>query len=74
LFPREVQLSYLVGLKDYETITSDQFQLEVDYEKIDLSSNELKVWLKRSPRNVSNVSFYPQEVVYLIEKKNNGKK
>ena len=74
LFPHEVELSYLVGLKDYETISSEQFQLEVDYETISLSSNELKVSLKQSPASVSNVSFYPQEVIYLIEKKNSGKK
>lgn len=73
LFPHEVKLSYLVGLKDYETITSDQFHVEVDYEKIDLSFNKLKVGLKRFPGNVSNVSFYPHKVVYLIEKKNKGK-
>jgi len=74
LFPHEVGLSYLVGLKDYESISADQFLLEVDYETINLSSNELKVSLKQFPASVSNVSFYPQEVIYLIEKKNSGKK
>ena len=72
LFPHEVKLSYLVGLKDYETISADQFELEIDYSEIDSTSNKLKVNLKNSPLNVSNVSFYPEEVVYLVEKRNSG--
>jgi len=74
LFPHEVELSYLVGLKDYENVSAEQFQLEVDYETINVSSNELKVSLKQFPASVSNVSFYPQEVIYLIEKKNSVQK
>ena len=74
LFPHEIKLSYLVGLKDYETISVEQFELEVDYSTMDAASNKLKVYLKNSPLNVSNISFYPGEVGYLIEKKNSGKK
>lgn len=70
LFPHEIRLSYLVGLKDYETISSEQFELEVDYSMMDTISNKLQVNLKSSPLNVSNINFYPEEVGYLIEKKN----
>ena len=70
LFPHEVKLSYLVGLKDYETISAEQFELEIDYSTIDSTSNKLKVNLKGTPLSVSNVSFYPEEVVYLVEKRN----
>lgn len=70
LFPHQVKVSYLVGLKDYETISEEQFELEIDYSSIDLESNKVKVNLKNSPLNISNVSFYPEEVVYLIEKRN----
>jgi len=72
LFPHQIKISYLVGLKDYETISAEQFELEIDYAAIDSTSNKLKVNLKNSPLNVSNVSFYPDEVVYLIEKRNTG--
>ncbi|MGZ2368258.1 hypothetical protein ACXR6G_00545 [Ancylomarina sp. YFZ004] len=72
LFPHEIKLSYLVGLKDYEAISVEQFELEVDYSSIDSTSNKLKVNLNNFPLNVSNVSFYPKEVVYLIEKRNSG--
>ncbi|MDE5424296.1 hypothetical protein L3073_18960 [Ancylomarina sp. DW003] len=70
LFPHQVKVSYLVGLKDYETISEEQFELEIDYGSIDLENNKVKVNLKNSPLNISNVSFYPEEVVYLIEKRN----
>ncbi|WP_372642769.1 hypothetical protein [Ancylomarina sp.] len=72
LFPHEIKMSYLVGLKDYETITAEQFELEIDYSTIDRTTNKVKVNHKSSPLNVSNVSFYPKEVVYLIEKRNSG--
>tara|TARA_R110001583_G_scaffold16041_10_gene65204 strand:+ start:10191 stop:11195 length:1005 start_codon:yes stop_codon:yes gene_type:complete len=74
LFPHEIKLSYLVGLKDYETISAEQFDLEADYSKMDTVRNILKVYLKNSPLNVSNISFYPEEVGYLIEKKNSEEK
>ena len=72
LFPHEAKISYLVGLMDYETISPEQFELEIDYNSIDLTTNKIKVNLKSSPLNVSNVRFYPDEVVYLIEKRNTG--
>jgi len=74
LFPHEIKLSYLVGLKDYDTISAEHFDLEADYSKMDTVRNKLKVYLKNSPLNVSNVSFYPEEVGYLIEKRNSGEK
>lgn len=74
LFPHKIKLSYLVGLKDYETISDEQFELEADYSKMDTVRNKLQVYLKGSPLNVSNISFYPGEVGYLIEKKNSGDK
>ncbi|RXQ94419.1 hypothetical protein EO244_09045 [Ancylomarina salipaludis] len=70
LFPHEAKISYLVGLKDYESVTPELFDLEIDYKTIDLLTNKIKVNLKSSPLNVSNVRFYPEEVVYLIEKRN----
>ncbi len=72
LFPHEIKLSYLVGLKDYDQVSIDQFELEVDYLKLDAVNNKLKVNLKKSPMNVSNVRFYPEQVEYLIEKRNSG--
>jgi hypothetical protein len=74
LFPHEIKLSYLVGLKDYESILKEQFELEADYLKMDTVRNKLQVYLKNSPLNVSNISFYPGEVGYLIEKKNSEEK
>ena len=74
LFPHEIKLSYLVGLKNYETISDEQFELEADYLLMDTVRNKLQVNLKSSPLNVSNISFYPGEVGYLIEKKNSGDK
>lgn len=74
LFPHEIKMSYLVGLKDYETISQEQFEVVIDYKIIDLANNKVKVNLINSPLNVSNVSYYPQEVAYLIEKRNLGNK
>ncbi|RUT79220.1 CdaR family protein [Ancylomarina longa] len=71
LFPGEVKVSYFVGLKKYETVSADHFDLHVDYlNAVKSKTNRLKVDLTRSPDFVSNVRYYPLSVTYLIEKRN----
>lgn len=69
LFPGEVKVSYFVGLKNYETISSDQFDVRVDFNETKGNSNKITVEMKMYPGSVSNVRFYPQNVSFLIEQK-----
>lgn len=70
LFPSEVKVSYFVGLKKYEHVSVDLFDLSVDYQQIKKTTNDkLKVKLNSHPDYISNVRFYPQEVSFLLEKK-----
>ena len=71
LFPGDVKVSYFVGLKKYETVSVDHFDLRVDYnEAANGNTNKVKVELKTSPAFVSNVRYHPQTVSFLIEKRN----
>ncbi len=70
LFPRDVKVSYFVGLKRYDNVSADHFDFVVDYKQtLSTESNRLAISLIGKPTFVSNVRFYPQDVTYLIEKK-----
>lgn len=70
LFPRDVRVSYFVGLKRYDNVSVDHFDLVVDYnESLLAGSNQLVIRLLEKPTFVSNVRFYPTSTSYLIEKK-----
>ena len=70
LFPRDVKVSYFVGLKRYDNVSADHFDVVVDYNQIlSAEHNRLIISLVGKPTFVSNVRFYPKDVTYLIEKK-----
>ncbi len=70
LFPRDVKVSYFVGLKRYDNVSADHFDVVVDYNQtLSEGSNRLTISLMGKPTFVSNVRFYPQDATYLIEKK-----
>ena len=69
-FPASVRLSCWVGLSEYDKMSPFLFRVVVDYKSINdvQQHNKLKIDLIKVPNNVSNITFYPKRVEYLIEK------
>ncbi len=69
-FPSAVDVSFYVGLDNYESVQPGLFHAYVDYKNIeDLTENRIPVVLDRVPEAVSNVKYGPREVEFIIEKK-----
>jgi hypothetical protein len=70
IFPNKVKISFIVGLSQYDTIKSKDFQLEVDLEKISINqeNNTAPVQLSQKPEVVKNIRFSPNSVSFLFVK------
>ena len=65
-YPQTVNLSYRVPLKQFDRVTSDLFELSVDFEETSQSSTrKLKVNVKKVPDFVTVNSIYPTKVEYI---------
>lgn len=70
MFPHEININYFVGLEDYNKVHPDQFNAYVDYQSVlDDTTHTLPIHLKDSSRYARSVSYSPQQVEYIIEKK-----
>lgn len=69
LFPNSIDISFDVGLSNYDAVTDTSFVFEVDYNEISASSEKLPIHMAKSPRHIKDLLFTPIEVEYLIEKK-----
>lgn len=68
LFPDNVNISYEIGLSKYDKITANDFVFAVDYPKnTDVTHLEVKV--VKAPDYIKNLSYTPQKVEYILEKK-----
>jgi hypothetical protein len=67
LFPSKIKLTFLVGLSEFENITSANFQVFVDYETINSDNENLKVYIETKPSFIQIQRFSPENVEYLIE-------
>jgi len=68
-FPGSVEITYQVGLSDYENINQHMFRAEVDYLSIENNiGNKLLVNLVKSPEFVNAVQYHPKNVEYILEK------
>lgn len=68
LFPDNVNITYDVGLSNYEKITNQDFEFYVDYDQTK-SSSYLDVKVGKTPAFIKNLVFSPQKVEYIIERK-----
>ena len=68
LFPDHVQISDEIGLSQYDKITADDFEFAVEYPR-NSQTTYLEVQVKKAPSNVKNLTFSPQKVEYILEKK-----
>ncbi|MBI9067400.1 MAG: hypothetical protein JEZ09_08920 [Salinivirgaceae bacterium] len=68
-FPRQIQVTGLVSLNDYDKINESDFRVEVDYFEIaKLLGQKLGVKLILFPSKVKSLDYYPQSVEFIIEK------
>ena len=67
-FPNEVEVVYLVGLTDYETIKASQFKAVIDLNELNETPTKLNVQLIRSPNNVNIIRQNPTSVEYIIRR------
>lgn len=71
-FPSSVKVSYKVGLSQYDQINANSFQPSIDYDSISTARQKLPVTMEKSPQNVISYDYYPREVEFILEKKNNN--
>ncbi len=69
-FPRNVSVSFIVGLSDYERVNQSMFEAVIDFNAIDLASeeNRIEVEMKQYPGFVKSMDYYPKKVEFIIEK------
>jgi YbbR domain-containing protein len=67
LFPSEVELITLVGLSEFENVKNSNFEVFVDFEKIDQSNENLSVSVRSNVSQLKIIRFTPESVEYLIE-------
>jgi len=67
-FPPEADVSFTVGMRDYDRIGSENFVIVVSYDDLLANgSDRIPIRLKSQPDGVSNVRLQQTEVEYLIE-------
>ncbi len=68
IFPKELKVSYLVALREYDEVKDFMFKAYVDYSEAKQSMNDkLKIELDKTPGFIRAVSHYPLNVDYIIE-------
>lgn len=69
-FPSKVNVTFMLGLRQFKNVTADDFKVVIDYNTLDDSKNEkcMPIVLQ-SPAMVKNVHVSPKEIDYIIEQK-----
>lgn len=68
LFPDNINITYDVGLSNYDKISNQNFEFYVDYKQT-TSSSFLDVKVGKTPAYIKNLVYSPQKVEYIIERK-----
>ena len=67
-FPTKINITFLVGTKNYKQISEDDFKLVVDASTLAThANNKCKIELQEHPKEVFRIRLSQQEVEYLIE-------
>ncbi len=69
LFPHEVEIRFLTGLKTFALIKPEDFQAFVSWEEIGAQAPVLKIRIRKQPVSVKALKISPEHVEYLIERK-----
>lgn len=68
LFPSDVDLSFLVGLNEYESINASDFRVFAIYDSLQ-NQETLQVVVEEKPKFIQQLRISPQNVEFLIESK-----
>lgn len=68
LFPPQVNISYEIGLSKYDQVSDDNFVFSVRYPK-NSNVTYLEVKPSKVPDFIKNLSYSPQKVEFILEKK-----
>ena len=67
-FPAKVGVTFVTGMKNYQTLTAKDFQVVANYyEFSQSSSSKCSIWIRQLPKGVSHAKLKVKEVDYLIE-------
>jgi hypothetical protein len=69
IFPGKVNITYMVGLSQYEKIGTSSFQASIDFNVRSKENDKLTVTLEKYPGKVFSLNYYPKQVEYILEKK-----
>ena len=69
-FPAKVQVFFQVGLKNFSSVSADDFEIFVNYEDVlKNQTDQVPVKLRNSPEHVGHVRIVPETVDFLIEER-----
>ena len=69
-FPSKVHVTFQIGLSQFKSVTSEDFEVVVDYLQLREEKGEkCRPILVKSPSNVNHVRISPLEIDYIIEQK-----
>ncbi|MFW6310019.1 MAG: YbbR-like domain-containing protein [Prolixibacteraceae bacterium] len=66
IFPSDVQVSFLVGLSDYDNISASDFEIYVAYDS-EHNRETLEVIVEEKPDYIRQLMVSPQNVEFLVE-------
>ncbi len=70
LFPAQVNIAFMVGLSNYDNVSSTDFTAWVDFEQISSQQETLEVQVEAKPEFIQLIKVSPASVEYLIETEN----
>lgn len=67
-FPSKVQVSFLVGLTEYSSVSAGDFDITVDFNELSkLKDDKVSLQVKTTNKNITHIKVIPSAVDYLIE-------
>ena len=69
-FPKSIQITYNVGLSNYQKVIPELFKATVSYEEVQSGAEKLRVQVDKAPEYLKSFTYTPQTVDYIIERKN----
>lgn len=67
LFPTNIKVTVMVGLSEYENVSSRDFSATVDYNQALSGENNLEVSVETNKEYIQLMKVVPNSIEYLIE-------
>lgn len=74
IFPKQIKITSIIGLSQYNKISKEQFSLEANFEGIEMDDkrNTVPIKLKVFPKEVKDVFFSPRSAEFFLVKQNDS--